>query len=115
MERAEWILDERRCRAQRYDEILAEVDWLALPRVPDGYKHGYQAYVCLFCPEEPSIANVEQLHRQRNNLMMQLEIKGIATRQGTHAPVTLGYYTEKYDLRPEQFPSAYLADSYNFV
>jgi len=41
---------------------------------------------------------------------MRLEAKGIATRQGTHAPVVLGYYAEKYGLRPEQFPNAYLAD-----
>ncbi len=42
--------------------------------------------------------------------MMRLEEKGIATRQGTHAPVIQGYYVEKYKLRPEQFPNAYLAD-----
>jgi dTDP-4-amino-4,6-dideoxygalactose transaminase len=42
--------------------------------------------------------------------MMRLEEKGIATRQGTHAPVIQGYYVEKYRLRPEQFPNAYLAD-----
>jgi dTDP-4-amino-4,6-dideoxygalactose transaminase len=39
-----------------------------------------------------------------------LEAKGIATRQGTHAPVILGYYAEKYDVRLETFPNAYLAD-----
>ena len=53
---------------------------------------------------------MDRLHQQRNELMMQLEAKGIATRQGTHAPVLQGYYTEKYALRPEQFPNAYLAD-----
>jgi len=42
--------------------------------------------------------------------MICLEEKGIATRQGTHAPVIVGYYAEKYGLRPEQFPNAYLAD-----
>jgi dTDP-4-amino-4,6-dideoxygalactose transaminase len=42
--------------------------------------------------------------------MMKLEEKGIATRQGTHAPVIQGYYSKKYDLRPQQFPNAYLAD-----
>jgi perosamine synthetase len=110
MERAEWILAERSQRARLYDEMLAGVEWLHRPVVPDGYIHGYQAYVCLFLPEKPSLNNVERLHRQRNKLMMRLEAKGIATRQGTHAPVTLGYYAEKYKLRPEQFPNAYLAD-----
>jgi dTDP-4-amino-4,6-dideoxygalactose transaminase len=110
MERAEWILAERRRCARYYDDMLADVAWLKTPFVPEGYMHGYQAYVTLFCPEEPSLDNVQQLHKQRNALMMRLEEKGIATRQGTHAPVILGYYAEKYSLRPEQSPNAYLAD-----
>jgi dTDP-4-amino-4,6-dideoxygalactose transaminase len=110
MDRAEWILAERSRRAARYDEMLAEVEWLETPMVPEGYVHGYQAYVCLFRPQEPTLDNVANLHQQRNELMMRLEAKGIATRQGTHAPVILGYYAEKYGLRPEHFPNAYLAD-----
>jgi dTDP-4-amino-4,6-dideoxygalactose transaminase len=43
-------------------------------------------------------------------LMERLEMRGIATRQGTHAPVILGYYSEKYGLRGEQFPNALMAD-----
>jgi dTDP-4-amino-4,6-dideoxygalactose transaminase len=110
MDRAKWILEERTKRARLYDERLRSVEWLELPQVPNGYIHGYQAYVCLFRPEEPTLKNVEKLHRQRNDLMMRLEEKGIATRQGTHAPVIQGYYVEKYKLRQEQFPNAYLAD-----
>jgi dTDP-4-amino-4,6-dideoxygalactose transaminase len=110
MERAKWILEERTKRAHLYDEILRSVEWLDLPEVPNGYIHGYQAYVCLFRAQEPTLKNVDRLHRQRNDLMMRLEEKGIATRQGTHAPVIQGYYVEKYHLRPEQFPNAYLAD-----
>jgi len=110
MERAKWILEERSKRAHFYDEILQGLEWLELPEVPNRYIHGYQAYVCLFRPEEPTIKNVNRLHRQRNDLMMRLEEKGIATRQGTHAPAIQDYYVEKYKLRPEQFPHAYLAD-----
>ncbi len=50
MERAEWILSERSRHAQMYDEMLAGIDWLETPFVPEGYQHGYQAYVCLFRP-----------------------------------------------------------------
>ncbi|HRV93997.1 MAG TPA: DegT/DnrJ/EryC1/StrS family aminotransferase, partial [Anaerolineae bacterium] len=89
---------------------LAESEWLKTPQVPAGYVHSYQAYVCLFRPEEPVLKNAERLHRQRNELMIGLEEQGIATRQGTHAPALLGYYAEKYNLRPEQFPNAHLAD-----
>jgi dTDP-4-amino-4,6-dideoxygalactose transaminase len=110
MDRADWILDRRRARAARYDELLADVGWLRPPVVPEGLVHGYQGYVCLFAPEEPSLASVDGLHLQRNLLMARLEEAGIATRQGTHAPVILGLYARKYGLRPEQFPNAVLAD-----
>lgn len=108
--RADWILRERAQRAHLYDDMLTNVEWLDLPIVPNGYIHAYQAYVCLFRPEDPKINKVEQLHRQRNNLMIRLEEKGIATRQGTHAPVILSYYVKKYHLRSEDFPNALLAD-----
>lgn len=110
MGRAAWILAERSRRARIYDEMLTKTEWLEMPVVPDGYVHGYQAYVCLFRPEEPNLENVERLNRQRNELMARLEEKGIATRQGTHAPVIQGYYAEKYGLRPQEFPNAYVAD-----
>jgi perosamine synthetase len=110
MEKAKWIFRERSRRAQLYDEMLAKMEWLEVPVVPNGYVHGYQAYVCLFQPKEPNLKNAEKLYRQRNQLMARLEAKGIATRQGTHAPVIQGYYSGKYSLRPEQFPNAYLAD-----
>ena len=110
MDRAAWILETRSQRAQHYNQLLAEVEWLETPIVPDGFVHGYQAYVCLFRPEDPTLDNADRLYQQRNELMTHLETKGIATRQGTHAPVLQGYYTEKYALRLEQFPNAYLAD-----
>jgi perosamine synthetase len=110
MDRAEWILAQRAKRARLYDERLKKLEWLQTPSVPKGYIHGYQAYVCLFRPETPTQANVDRLHRRRNDVMRRLEARGIATRQGTHAPVVLAYYAQKYQLRQEDFPSAYMAD-----
>ncbi|MGQ0761912.1 MAG: DegT/DnrJ/EryC1/StrS family aminotransferase [Acidobacteriota bacterium] len=110
MERAEWILAQRRARASTYDQLMKDIDWLRLPVTPEDYVHGYQAYVCLFQPEQPTLANTERLHQQRNFLMTRLEERGIATRQGTHAVALQSYYAEKYDLRPEQFPNSYVAD-----
>ena len=110
MERAEWILSQRRRCAGFYDEALREIEWLQRPFTPDGYVHGYQAYVCWFRPETPTMENVTRFHQQRNELMLRLEKLGIATRQGTHAPVIQGFYKEKYKLRPEQFLNSYLAD-----
>ena len=110
MDRAESILAARARRAGLYDEALREFSWLEPPVVPSGCVHGYQAYVCLFRPEEPSREKVERLHRRRNELMMRLERRGISTRQGTHAAALVGYYAAKYGLRPEQFPNSYLAE-----
>jgi dTDP-4-amino-4,6-dideoxygalactose transaminase len=110
MDRLDDILTRRRELAGRYDELLADLDAFATPHVPDGYVHGYQAYVCLFRPDEPVPENVDRLHRARNDLMRELERAGIQTRQGTHAPILTAFYARKYGLRPEQFPNAYAAD-----
>jgi perosamine synthetase len=110
MQRAEWILDRRRELAARYDELLRDVEWLRTPVVPEGDVHGYQAYVCLFAPEEPGPGNIVKLHERRNRLMGALEERGIATRQGTHAVVSTRYYAERYGLAPECFPLAIRAE-----
>jgi perosamine synthetase len=110
MERADWILDERRRRAGLYDEALAGLDWLLTPGVPEGNVHGYQSYVCLFRPEEPSLENVDRLFDARNRVMAAMERNGIATRQGTHAAALTGFYSGKYGLRREDFPNAALAE-----
>jgi perosamine synthetase len=109
MERADDILDERRRLAARYDEALGGLDWMATPRVPEGDIHGYQSYVCLF-GEGANYATSEELHERRNDVMLDLEKRGIATRQGTHAVVTTGYYSRKYGLRPENYPAAVTAE-----
>ena len=110
MDRAEWVLAERRRCASAYGELLAGIPWLRLPVTPDGMEHAFQAYVSLFAPDAPSMENVDGLHARRNALMAALEEEGIATRPGTHAAFAQGYYTSKYGLRPQDFPNAYLAD-----
>jgi dTDP-4-amino-4,6-dideoxygalactose transaminase len=110
MQRAEWILAERRRVAARYDEGLADVEWLRRPQAEHGFEHGYQAYVCLFAPDQPSLANAAALHERRNALMAALEAQGIATRQGTHAAALVDYYAQRYRLTPEDFPHAWIAD-----
>lgn len=110
MQKAAWIMTQRRAGAARYTELLSEVDWLRLPFAHADYVHGYQSYVCLFQPEPPSLANCERLFARRNALMAGLEEKGIITRQGTHAPPHLHYYAKKYGIRPSDYPNAYLAE-----
>lgn len=110
MNKFEDIMSRRRNIALRYDDALSDLPWIKSPHSPKDYIHGYQSYVCLFAPQEPSIENVEELHQQRNTLMDQLEANGVATRQGTQAVHVLGYYRRKYGLSPEDFPNSYIAD-----
>ena len=111
MDRARWIGEQRTRLARQYDAALAGLSaWLETPRTPEGYGHGYQAYVCLFRPEIPTLANVDRLHARRNRLMARLEARGIATRQGTHAPVLQGFYRRKYGFPADAFPNSMIAD-----
>jgi dTDP-4-amino-4,6-dideoxygalactose transaminase len=111
MDRAEWVLSERTRQAERYRRELADLSWLRLPSVPAEATHGWQAFVCLYAPEEPTLSNLAELHEARNMLMAQLEDEGIATRQGTHAPVDTAIYQELYAFSPEQFPAARIAEA----
>lgn len=110
MSRLEWILNQRTRLARAYDAALDGLGWLRPPVTPAGCRHGYQSYVCLYQPERPDLGNVAELHRRRNALMDRLEAAGVATRPGTHAVHMLGFYREKYGIKPEDFPNAYMAD-----
>jgi dTDP-4-amino-4,6-dideoxygalactose transaminase len=110
MDRANWILAERARQASVYAEALSDLDWLRVPKVPADEVHGWQAFVCLYAPEEPVEANLERLHADRQALMLRLEGEGIATRPGTHAPVETMLYRERFGVRGEQFPRARIAE-----
>jgi perosamine synthetase len=110
MARLESILEQRSRLAARYLQLLSGKTALRMPVVPEGCRHGYQSFVCLFQPERVGLDTVQRLHVERNLLMDRLEAAGIATRPGTHAVHMLGYYREKYGLKPEDFPQAFLAD-----
>ncbi|MBA7489527.1 GDP-perosamine synthase [subsurface metagenome] len=109
------ILVQKRVLAQRYDEQLEDLEWLMTPYIPPKQIHGYQSYVCLLKPdnftEKIDLATLSSLHQKRNDLMGRLEEKGIATRQGTHAVHTLGYYKSKYGVRDRDFPKSLIADN----
>lgn len=110
MNKAARIMAERRAAALRYDKLLADTTWLALPYRSRDYVHGFQSYVCLYQPEAPNLSNADKLSEQRNAIMGALEQRGIVTRQGTHAPPHLNYYAEKYSISPDQYPNAYIAE-----
>ena len=114
MDRKEYIMNGRREVASKYDIVLKDISQLLTPYTPENYKHGYQSYVCLFTDGE-DISNLtkEQIDRiniKRNIFMEKLEEMTIATRQGTHAVHTLGYYKNKNNFKDEDFLMSYAAD-----
>ena len=122
MDKKERIMNGRRRIAKKYDDALkSEVvnnkklsEILIPPYIPNGYKHGYQSYVCLFTDgvdlTELNKDIIDNINQKRNNLMQILEENGIATRQGTHAVHTLGYYKVKNNFKDEDFLNSYAAD-----
>jgi len=122
MDKKERIMNGRRRIAKKYDDALkSEVvnnkklsEILIPPYIPNGYKHGYQSYVCLFTGgvdlTELNKDIIDKINQKRNNLMQVLEENGIATRQGTHAVHTLGYYKVKNNFKDEDFLNSYAAD-----
>ena len=114
MDRKEYIMNGRREVASKYDIVLKNISQLLTPYIPENYKHGYQSYVCIFTNGE-DISNLtkEQIDRiniKRNIFMEKLEEMTIATRQGTHAVHTLGYYKNKNNFKDEDFLMSYAAD-----
>lgn len=90
---------ERETRAKYYQEELKKLDWLSLPNnVDENGRHAWQAFVTYVDPKKAP--------RPRNEIMEVLQKHGIATRPGTHAVHMLGYYREKFDMNPEDYPAA---------
>ena len=98
LEKLDRLLAERRRLAARYDEALAEVPWLRTPRVPEGYEHGYQSYVCM--------VDESRAPAPRNALMEALQQKGVSTRPGTHAVHLQAYYRDRFGWSPDDCPVA---------
>lgn len=109
MDRANWIVAERRRLAHRYLEELGDLAWLRLPTAPTGLEHGYQSFPCLFQPEEIRPSRIPAIHQKRNAWMDRLYQAGISTRPATHAVHMLAYYREKYRFSPGDFPAAWAA------
>jgi dTDP-4-amino-4,6-dideoxygalactose transaminase len=107
MEKFEYILETRREKAARYNELLSNLDWLVTPVEPDGYYHTYQSYVCRLRFEGLSSALGGE---KRDKLLSLLADKGVTTRQGTHACHTLACYIKVYGIAPEAIPNAYACD-----
>lgn len=92
------FIDERRRWAEFYRNELAGLEWLRMPVFPEDGAHAWQAFVTYVDPHKAPLP--------RNQLMERLQAAGISTRPGTHAVHMLGYYRNKFVLRPHDFPGA---------
>jgi len=117
MKRVEEIIQMRKLKAERYHRFLREEKWLKIPESPKEKIHSYQSYVCLLIPRDRSLKSepfrqeeISLLNEKRNQLMRQLESKGIAIRQGTHAVHNLSYYKKKYHIKPEDYLNSLIAE-----
>jgi dTDP-4-amino-4,6-dideoxygalactose transaminase len=104
MEKLASFIKERQQWADFYCEELADVEWLRMPFRPSEDQHAWQSFVTYV---EPEIAP-----ESRNNIMEKLQQQGISTRPGTHAVHMLGFYSQKYDIKPSDYPGA--RDSSNY-
>ena len=110
MDRAANIVSERQRLAKIYDNAFAHLSWLKTPAHSNSMEHGYQSYPCLFQPEPITVQSTSRINQARNAWMDQLQQVGISTRPATHAVHMLTFYSEKYRLRPENYPKAYAAN-----
>lgn len=99
------FINERNKWAKYYHNKLSGIEWLRLPIYSTEFKHGWQSYV-LFVDESKA-------PMKRNDLMEYLQQRGISTRPGTHAVHMLGFYKNKFNFKPEDFPGAFSANEFS--
>ena len=92
------FISERNNQASNYRDALSKIGWLKLPGTPPNSVNAWQSYVVRV--EHQNAAEL------RNRIMKTLEEEGIATRPGTHAIHTLGFYKSKLALKREDFPNS---------
>ena len=51
----------------------------------------------------------------RNHIMEMLQEKGISVRPGTHAVHMLGYYRNKFGIKPDAYPGARDCDRFSMA
>ncbi|WP_286755660.1 MULTISPECIES: DegT/DnrJ/EryC1/StrS family aminotransferase [Roseivirga] len=101
------FINERENWAQYYRNELSDIEWLSLPQFPADYKHGWQSFVTLVDESKAPFS--------RNKIMEKLQEMGISTRPGTHAVHMLNFYSQKYNIRPEDFPGARIANDHSMA
>ena len=105
LKKLDLFIEEREQWANYYNQQFKAISWIRTPEFNSDYKHGWQSYVIYVDEKKAPIS--------RNEMMEKLQQMGISTRPGTHAPHMLGYYANKYNIKPEDFPGAKDCNDYS--
>lgn len=105
-EKLEDFVSGRREIASRYNDLLSDLDVLALPNEPSGYHHIYQSYIVRVLPERQDHQAITMAESIRNDIMGSMLQAGIETRPGTHCVPSLSYYRTKYVIADETCPNS---------
>jgi dTDP-4-amino-4,6-dideoxygalactose transaminase len=97
------FISQREKWALFYSNALKDIPWIKLPQFSSDFKHGWQSYVLLI--------DEDRAQMSRNAIMDKLQQAGISSRPGTHAVHMLGYYAKKYNILPEDYPGAQIANN----
>ena len=98
MRKLDSIIARRQQLARLYNSLLKDIPWLKTPKVLNGVRHTYQAYVVLV-----------DSRIDRCRLMHQLAEQGIETAIGTYSLHQSAYYRSKYGFSIDDFPNARIA------
>jgi perosamine synthetase len=107
MSKLEKFIQERQQWADYFRRELAGIEWLRMPAQPVNGQHAWQAFVTYVDPAKAPMP--------RNDIMERLQAAGIATRPGTHAVHMLGYYKDRFGLKPADYPGAQDCDSHTMA
>lgn len=102
LEKLQRFIDERSQWAAWYRQELSDVSWLRLPAEPSNGRHAWQSFVTYVDPETAPMP--------RNEIMLKLHERGVATRPGTHAIHMTGLYRDRFGLKAEDFPNSKLCE-----
>lgn len=99
------FIQERDKWAQFYKEQLKDIAWISCPSFSEDFSHGWQSFVMLIDENKSPFS--------RNEIMEKLQEMGVSTRPGTHAVHMLGFYAKTYNIKPEDFPGARIANDHS--
>jgi perosamine synthetase len=95
MRKLEHILSRRRELAHTYNEILADIDGVTIPTVPDGSVHSYQSYVVML-----------DVDIDRDAVIDSMKTRDIETTLGTYSMHLQPYFRDRFGISDEQLPQA---------